>query len=331
MEITDKRIMVTGGAGFIGSHLVDALAEDNYVLVVDDFSAGSKENLKQHQSKDNVRIVEADIRDKQVIHSLARDIDIIYHLAAACLRISINKPEMVHEVNATGSLNTLEAALNNQVKRVVYVSSSEVYGSAKQKCMNEEHPLDPTTPYGASKLAGELYARAFHHTYHLPVIVVRPFNTYGPREYFTSVHGEVIPRFIARAANGLSPVIFGDGKQTRDFTYISDSVAGIISASKCDELIGDCVNVARGSEVSINEIAQIVLQEFEREDLKPEYHPPRPGDVRRHFADISKAKRTLGFSPKVDIRDGIGCYVEWLKAEHVDLKQALNGVPVQNW
>jgi UDP-glucose 4-epimerase len=201
--------------------------------------------------------------------------DIIYHLAAACLRTSISEPEMVHEVNATGSLHICQAALFNHVPRLIYVSSSEVYGTAKLGRISEKHPLEPTTPYAASKLAGELYARSFYLTHQLPVIVVRPFNTYGPREHFAGMHGEVIPRFIARVANLLPPVIFGDGKQTRDFTYISDTVAGIVLASQCDGLIGDVINIARGREVSINEIARIVLQEFGKGELEVQYHPPR--------------------------------------------------------
>jgi UDP-glucose 4-epimerase len=185
--------------------------------------------------------------------------------------------------------------------------------------------------YGASKLAGELYTLAYSRTYGLPVIVVRPFNTYGPREHLTGVYGEVIPRFVLRILNKLPPVIFGDGKQTRDFTYVSDTVQGIISASACDNLLGEKINIARGQEVSINQLAGVISEKLGRKDIMPVYEQQRPGDVMRHYADISKARQLVNFSPAVDIRTGIGLYIDWFNAQRFDISELAKQEVLFNW
>ena len=330
-SIVGQNILVTGGAGFIGSHLVDALAERNSVLVVDDFSVGSMENLQRHRTANQVRIIEADVRDTDKMKELVRNVDIVYHLAVQCIRLSIGDPELVHEVNSTGTLSMLLASRESGVKRFIYVSSSEVYGTAQEVPMNERHSLEPTTPYGASKAAGELYTRSFYLTHGLPTIIVRPFNTYGPRAHFEGPYGEVIPRFVIRALNDLPPVIFGDGEQTRDFTHVEDTVRGIILASECDQLIGDAINVGYGREISINELARIVLKELDKEYVQPEYQAPRPGDVRRHYADTSKASRLLGYAPRIDIEQGIELYLHWLREQRFDHRAALAQQQVRNW
>jgi UDP-glucose 4-epimerase len=198
--------------------------------------------------------------------------------------------------------------------------------------MDEQHPLNPTTVYGASKAASEQYALAYWRSYGLPVVVVRPFNTYGPREPSEGKRAEVIPKFVMRAMAGLQPVVFGNGDQTRDFTWVEDSARGIISAAECDQLVGDCVNIARGQEVSILSVCELVLEKLGRQDLKPLYlDDGRPGDVDRHYADISKAQRLLGFSPSVDLESGLDRYVQWVEAQDPDLEAWVKQDKTRNW
>lgn len=333
MELNNRRIVVTGGAGFIGSHLVDDLvARDNEVIVIDDFSTGKWENIDQHRQNRHMLVREADVRDLETMIRLTNDVDLIFHLAVACLRVSINDPMTVHEINATGTLNMCRAALANNVSRFIYVSSSEAYGSAVHVPMDEDHPLNPTTVYGASKAAGELYALACWRTYGLPVIVVRPFNNYGPREPSEGKRAEVIPRFVMRAMAGSPPVIFGTGAQTRDFTWVEDTARGLILAAECDTLVGDRVNLARGQEVSIQQICRLVLEKLDRQDLHPIYiKDGRPGDVERHFADIGKAQRLLDFTPTVAIDQGIDRYIHWVKARSPDLASWMQQEAIKNW
>ncbi|MCI4624587.1 MAG: GDP-mannose 4,6-dehydratase [Candidatus Magnetoovum sp. WYHC-5] len=330
MKITNLKVLVTGGAGFIGSHLVDKLLEtNNKVTVLDNYTSGKRENLSH--CLDKIQLVEGDVCDKSLVYSITRDIDVIFHLAVQCLRVSINNPEINHEVNATGTLNLCLAAIKNWVRRFVYISSSEVYGSAKYAPMNEVHPLLPTTIYGASKAAGELYTLSSYKTYNLESMVVRPFNTYGPRSHFEGAYGEVIPKFTLRLLNDKEPIIFGNGKQTRDFTYVSDTVAGIFMAAQCDELIGDVVNIAKASEVSINALLDIIKKALSKEHIDAVYDESRPGDVIRHVADITKAKRLFRYTPKISIEEGINKYIEWFTSQGYDYKELFKKDITHNW
>jgi UDP-glucose 4-epimerase len=327
------RMVVTGGAGFIGSHLVDRLVENghNEVLVIDDFSVGREENLHQHVGDPRVMVERADVRDQPAMTRLLRGADTVFHLAVQCLRVSLYDPLLVHDVNATGTLVTCLAARDASVKRFVYVSSSEVYGSALSAPMNEDHPLRPSTPYAASKLAGEVYALSFARTHRLPVIVVRPFNTYGPRAHDEGPSGEVIPRLVIQALCDVPPTVFGDGEQTRDFIWVADTALGIVRAGACDELLGTPVNIASGEEVTINRVADIILRTLGRERLGIAHEAERPGDVRRHVAGIGLARRLLGFSPTVSIEQGIRRYVDWFGGTAVDPHLLLAKQQQVNW
>ncbi len=332
MRLHDTNVVVSGGAGFIGSHVVDQLVTAGcHVTVIDDLSTGDRSNLERHDGSAAVQLHEADIRDRDAMMDLVRDAEAVLHLAVASLRVSLARPLLVHEINATGTLNVCQAAIHNGVRRVVYVSSSEAYGSAVYAPMDELHPLVPETVYGASKAAGELYALAHYRTYGLETSVIRPFNSYGPREHAEGTSAEVIPRFVYRGMAGLQPIVFGDGKQTRDFTWVEDTARGIILAAESDDLVGGTVNIARGAEVSLLQLIEHIGRLLDRDDFVPIFDDDRPGDVLRHYADVTKAERLLGYRAEVGIEEGLARYVAWLRDTEPDLEAWLQHEPVRNW
>ena len=330
MKLGEKRILITGGAGFIGSHLVDALSSHD-VVVLDDFSTGHRRNLAQHETRSNIRIVEGDLRDRELLDRLLPSIDVVFHLACRGVRHSIGNPRENHEINATGTLTLLEAASAAGVQRFVHVSSSEVYGTARTVPMDENHPCFPETAYGAAKLAGECYARAYHQTYSFSTIVVRPFNNFGPRSHFEGDSGEVIPRFAVLALNGKQPVVFGDGEQTRDFIYVEETVAWLLRIAETDQLLGQTINLGSGVEVSVNALAEKICRAAGRPDLKPVHLAPRPGDVRRLLADTSLAQRVLGFHTHIGLDEGIRKYLDYLKSFSSAPEELLSLVQDTNW
>jgi UDP-glucose 4-epimerase len=341
MKLEGRRVIVTGGAGFIGSHLVDLLAErGNEVLVVDDLSVGSRDNLARHlasaesngavQAK-SVTLVEASVTDSMAMQELIADADLVVHMAVACIRTSLRRPEFVHRVNAGGTLNVCLAAQRNNVTRLVYVSSSEVYGSAQSVPMSEDHPTQPTTVHGASKLVGEAYALAVGRTHGMDVVIIRPFNSYGPREPISGVRAEVIPKFVLRTIAGARPVIFGSGLQTRDFTWVEDTAHGVLVAAAADALVGSTINIARGQEVSIRQLAEKILTIFGRGGELPVFDSPRPGDIDRHFADNSKARRVIAWHPTVSIDEGLRRYIDWINRQHIDPERWLSDDEQRNW
>jgi len=333
MKLTGKRVMVTGGAGFIGSHLVDRLvANDNHVLIVDDFSFGKEENIAHHRGNPQVQIERADICNLDEMIRLARGVDVILHLAVICLRTGLHDPLRAHRVNATGSLYLCQAALQNQIQRFLYVSTGEVYGSALYYPIDEIHPMLPTNVYGAAKAAGELYALSYHKTYGLPVSIVRLFNTYGPREQSEGRRAEVIPKFVLRTMAGLRPVIFGTGSQSRDFTYVEDIARGILLAAECDALVGHSVNLARGQDVSIATLCQLILKKLGRLDLEPLFIPEgRPADIEKIQANVGKAKQLLGFVAETEIDAGLDRYIGWIQNQNWDLASWVKQDSIKNW
>lgn len=331
MEIKNSKMLITGGAGFIGSHLVDLLSDDNEIIIFDDFSSGKKENIEQHIGKKNIKIIEESILNFAALNKACENINIIYHLAVRCLRQSIEDPLENHRINATGSLNVCEAARQNNIERLIYISSSEVYGESKDDVFSENSICYPTTVYAASKLAGEYYVKAYYKTYGLPSIIIRPFNTYGPREHYEGVFGEVIPTFILRAMNDLPLVVYGDGNQIRDFTYVTEIVNGIVKASECEELIGDIVNIAYGKGISINEIADIILRILDKKELDIQRDLLRPGDTPRLQADIRKAKKLFGYNPEISIEKGIQLYIKWLYEHYKNPNTLVDKVILRSW
>jgi len=328
VDLAGRRVLVTGGAGFIGSHVVDELVRVGAaVTAIDDLSVGARENLRSAEAH-GVRIVVGDVRDRALLERELDGSSVVVHMACDNLRASLANPERSHDVNATGSLRVALASVEAGVDRLVYVSSSEAYGSAVRMPMDEEHPLLPTTVYGAAKAAGELYSQSCMRAYGLPVTVIRPFNSYGPRSHATGTSAEVIPRFTSRILAGLPPVVFGSGAQMRDFTSVEETAEGIVAAAASDDLVGEAVNIAYGHGVSVREICDLLL-EILGSDLQPDVVEGRPGDVERHYADTTKAREVLGFEPRVGMREGLERYVEWFKAN--GQAEVASAEAVRNW
>ena len=329
MNVSGQRVVVTGGAGFIGSHVMDRLvAVGADAVAIDDLSVGLEENLAGAIAA-GAELVVGDIRDEDAMNEVLDGADAVIHMACDNLRASLGNPRKTHEINGTGTLVTALAAVRHGIKRFVYVSTSESYGSAVELPMPETHPLMPTTVYGASKAYGELCSQACMRTYGLPVTVIRPFNSYGPREHATGNSAEVIPKFVGRLAAGLPPVIFGDGSQTRDFTWVEETAVGVVAVTECDALVGEAVNVAHGEEVTIREIYEL-LREIMGSDVEAEFGDERPGDVARHWADTTKARERAGYEARIPIREGLERYVEW--ATRGDgLRRPAEADVVRNW
>lgn len=332
MNIGKSRVVVTGGAGFIGSHLVDALMNRGcQVLVIDDFSSGERHNLAHHGANPALEIVEADIRDEKDMIRLVAGADYVFHLACRNVRLSLKRPTEVHEVNASGTLNLLKAAAGARVKRFLYTSSSEVNGTADVIPMPEDYHFKPETIYGASKLAGEYYTQVFQRAGWLDTVIVRPHNNYGPREHYLGYKGEVIPRFILWALAGMPPVIFGDGLQTRDFTYVTETADYMVRLLEHDAASGQTVNVCRNDEVSIRQLAEIILVLSGSPSAAPRYFPGRPSDVLRLCGDNSRLKALLGDAPSVSVHAGLAKTFEWFSANVAPTPEVLESMTPLNW
>ena len=326
-----NRVLVTGGAGFIGSELVHQLADYGHeVIVVDNLANGLRENLNDIFNK-NVKLEVVDILDLKKMADLMVGIDIVYHLACLGVRHSIHSPYENHLVNADATLKLLELARAAKVGRFVHVSTSEVYGSFQYVPMSEDHPTFPKTVYGASKLASECYARAYFETYKFPTVVVRPFNTFGPRCHHEGDSGEVIPKFLLRTLIGQPMVIFGDGFQTRDFTYVSDTAHGIRLAGFADSVVGKTINLGSGKELTIKDLAHRVAKIAQKADATITHETSRPGDVLRLCADSSKAKALLGFEPEISLEDGLSYLLEWYRSLNRSPMELLSEERLYNW
>jgi UDP-glucose 4-epimerase len=326
------RVLVTGGAGFIGSHLVDALvAGGERVTVLDDFSTGEPHNLRDAQANGDVQVVRGSILDSAAVSIAMEQADRVFHLAVQCVRRSLGDPRESHDVNATGTHIVLEAARRSRVRRFIYCSSSEVYGNASSGLLHEDTtPCRPTTVYGGANLAGEAYTEAYLQTYGLPTVVIRPFNAYGPRAHDRGALAEVIPRFVIRALCGRTPVIFGDGSNGRDFTYVTEVVRGLTLAAASSSSVGQRINIAYGRMVTIQEVAQTVLKVCARNDLSIDWHRSRPGDVHVLAADTRRAFELLGYRAEIPLEVGQERYIAWFRQTYHD-PSALLEKQVENW
>ena len=305
------RWLVTGGAGFIGSHLVEALvARDKQVRVLDNFSTGRWENLAA--VRDHIEVVEGDIRDPRAVRQAMGGIEVVAHLAAiVSVERSLQDPPGTVDVNTGGTLNLLEAARQSGVRRFLFASSAAVYGDHSELPLREDLPLRPLSPYAASKVAGEALCQAYRAAYGLSTAVLRFFNIYGPRQDPQSPYSGVISIFVGRMRQGLPPVIYGDGQQTRDFVYVEDVVAALIRAGEQDGADGAVLNVARGEETSVLRLVALLNQALGTH-LEPEFAPPRAGEIRRSAGDPRRAQAVLGWQPTVGLTEGLSRLVRSL-------------------
>lgn len=306
-------VLVTGGAGFIGSNLVGRLVESGHrVRILDNFTTGHRRNLAAFA--DDVEIVEGDIQSYERAHAAVRDVEIVFHEAAMpSVPRSVQDPLTSTAVNVTGTLNVMLAARDAGVRRVVFASSSSVYGMNPSLPKREALMTQPFSPYAVAKLAGEGHCRTFHEIYGLETVALRYFNVFGPQQDPGSQYAAVIPRFILAALRGGRPTVYGDGEQTRDFTFVDNVVAANVLAMDKPEAAGEFMNVACGEPISLNELLRLV-GELTGRPLEAEYVEGRPGDVRHSHADIALATQKLGYRCLVDFRGGLARTIDYYRA-----------------
>ncbi len=306
------KVLVTGGAGFIGSNLVGALVErGDEVRVLDNFSTGNRANL----DLDGVEIVEGELRSYERVHNAVRGVEVVYHLGAlGSVPRSVQDPLTSSAVNVEGTLNVLLAARDEGVRRVVFSSSSSIYGSTGALPRTEEMPADPISPYGVAKLAAERYCVSFSRVYEdFETVVLRYFNVFGPRQSPSSQYAAVVPLFLTAVAEGRPVTIFGDGEQSRDFTFVSNVVDATLLAGDAAGASGRIFNIAAGAPASVNDLATAIGRILER-PVERHHEPPRPGDVRDSWADVSAAEQGLGYRASVGLEDGLRRTAEFLLA-----------------
>lgn len=303
--------LVTGGAGFIGSHIAEALIRRGArVRVIDNLSTGHLSNLDNIGAK--VDFIRGDLADETAVSKAVEGVELIFHEAALpSVPRSVANPRDTHLACVEGTFNLLLAAKEKGVRRVIYAASSSAYGDQPTLPKTESMLPAPVSPYAAAKLVGEYYCQAFTRTYGLETICLRYFNVFGPRQDPNSPYSGVVSRFIELLIRGDRPVIYGDGEQTRDFTYISNTIEANMLAAETDRGIGEVINIANGARVTINELFQLVREIMERDSIEPEYAPARTGDVLHSLADISRAREVLGYTATVGLREGLKATVEW--------------------
>ncbi|MGQ9456718.1 MAG: SDR family oxidoreductase [Anaerolineae bacterium] len=326
MPHADDLYLVTGGAGFIGSHLVETLVrQGRRVRVLDNFSTGKRSNLAPFLQA--IEVMEGDLADLDTVRRAMEGVTWVLHQGALpSVPRSVEDPVAAHQSNATGTLHVLLAARDAGVRKVVYASSSAVYGDSEELPKREEMPPRPVSPYGVTKLLGEHYCQVFSQVYGLPTVSLRYFNVFGPRQDPTSQYAAVIPRFITALLRGEPPVVYGDGLQSRDFTYVGDVVAANLAALERETASGVVLNVACGRRHTLLELLAH-LQRILDVDVAPVFEPPRPGDIRHSQASVERLEEVLGFRPQTPLEEGLRQTAAWFQAQMAEEKGRDGGGP----
>lgn len=308
------KYLVTGGAGFIGSNIVAHLvAQGEPVRVLDNFSTGRRVNLEPFLGA--IELIEGELGNQETVSKAVKGVDYVLHQAALpSVPRSLENPRASHEANITGTLNLLLAARNEGVKRVVYASSSSVYGDSQVLPVKETFTTGPLSPYAVTKLAGEAYMRAFYHSYGLETVALRYFNVFGPRQDPASQYAAVVPRFIKALLNGGRPTIYGDGRQSRDFTYVDNVVLANLAAARKPKVGGEIFNVACGGTHSVLKLWE-TLAAIAGKKIEPQFEPPRPGEIRHSWAEIAKARAALDYEVKISFEEGLERTYRWFGSQ----------------
>ena len=303
--------LVTGGAGFIGSHIAAALVERGArVRIIDDLSTGHRENVAEIGG--DIDFIHASLTDSEALRRALQDVELVFHEAAIpSVPRSVAAPKETHEASVNATFSLLLAARDQKVRRLVYAASSSAYGDQPELPKREDMRPDPLSPYAVAKLVGEYYCQVFSRVYGLETVALRYFNVFGPRQDPGSQYSGVISRFIDTSLNGKQPTIYGDGEQSRDFTYISNVVDANLRAAESDRAIGHVINIANGERVTINEVFEMVKKLTGHADAQADYAPSRAGDVRDSLADLSLAKSLLGYQPQVGLEEGLSLTIDW--------------------
>jgi nucleoside-diphosphate-sugar epimerase len=303
--------LVTGGAGFIGSHLAAALIKRGArVRIIDDLSTGHRENVVEIGG--DVDFIQASLTDQRAVGRALQDVELVFHEAAIpSVPRSVAMPTETHEASVNATFSLLLAARDKKVRRLVYAASSSAYGDQPELPKREDMRPDPLSPYAVAKLVGEYYCRVFSRVYGLETVSLRYFNVFGPRQDPGSQYSGVISRFMDALLNGKQPVIYGDGEQSRDFTYISNVVDANLRAAESGSAVGQVINIANGERVTINEVFEMVKKLTGRADVQAEYAPSRTGDVRDSLADLNLARSLLGYDPQVSLEEGLRLTIDW--------------------
>lgn len=307
-------VLVTGGAGFIGSHIASALlAGGARVRVLDDLSTGHRENIDEIGG--DVDFIQGSVADEKLLSTALDGVEVVFHEAAIpSVPRSVEAPSQTHVASVDGTFSLLLAARDKKVRRVVYAASSSAYGDQERLPKSEDMLPDPLSPYAVAKLVGEYYCQVFTRVYGLETVSLRYFNVFGPRQDPGSQYSGVVSRFISALLSGERPVIYGDGEQSRDFTYIDNVVAANLKAAEARGASGKVINVANGLRITLNQLLDELKDLTGKQDVKAEYLEPRVGDVRHSLADISMAREILGYESKVDLREGLQRTIDWWKA-----------------